>query len=86
MAIPWVPVPEGTRIRVIQYAALPQDPDVLGRAGTVVIASEYNEQGVGVALDGTAEVRYFNPNELEITAEPALPPDREAAKLRRALP
>lgn len=86
MAIPWIPIPEGTRIRVKQLANFPQDPAVLGRAGTVVMASEYQPQLVGVALDGGTEVRYFAPEELEITKEPALPPEREAAKQRRALP
>jgi hypothetical protein len=37
-------------------------------------------------LDGDAEPKYFAPRELEITREPALPPEREAAKLRRSLP
>jgi hypothetical protein len=64
----------------------PQDRAVLGRAGTVVLASEYQPQFIGVALDGGTEVRYFAPEELEITAEQALPPEREAAKQRRALP
>ena len=41
-------------------------------------------ESVGVVLDGTDEVRYFAPEELEITAAEALPPDREAAKQRRA--
>jgi len=86
MAIPWVPIPEGTRVRVRQIPNFPQDASVLNRAGTVVHASEYQPQLVGVALDGAVEVRYFAPEELEITAEPALPPEREAAKQRRALP
>ncbi|MGQ0813799.1 MAG: hypothetical protein ACT4O1_04980 [Gemmatimonadota bacterium] len=86
MAISWVPVPECTRVRVKQAAAFPQDPAVLGRAGTVVFTSEYNTQSVGVVLDGEVEPRYFAPRELEITNEPALPPEREAAKQRRALP
>ena len=86
MAIPWVAVPDGTRVRVIQSAEFPQDPAVLGRTGTVIITSEYHTQSVGVMLDGEVEPRYFAPRELEITHEPALPPEREAAKLRRSLP
>lgn len=86
MAIQWVPISEGTRVRVKQTPAFPQDPDVIGKSGIVMSTSEYTAQSVGVALDGSNEVRHFNPAELEVTAEPALPPDREAAKLRRALP
>lgn len=85
MAIPWAPVPEGTRVR-IKRGRFPVDPTLLGRSGTVVTASEYHTQSVGVALDNSMEVRYFTPDELEVTGEPALPPEREAAKQRRALP
>ena len=86
MAIPWVPIAEGTRVRVKQTLAFPQDAAVMGKAGTVVSASEYRPQGVGVMVDGLSEVRYFAPEELEVTAQPALAPEREAAKQRRALP
>ena len=86
MAIPWVSIPEGTRVRVKQIPALPQDPAVIDRTGIVIAASEYQTEIVGVALDGSTEVRYFTPAELEITSEVALPPEREAAKQRRALP
>jgi hypothetical protein len=85
MAIPWAPIPEGTRVKIKQ-STLPQDPMLLGRTGVVVAASEYQTQNVGVALDESTEVRYFTPNELEITGMAALPPDREAAKQRRSLP
>ena len=85
MAIPWVPIPEGTRVKVKQ-SVFPQDRALLGRTGVVVAASEYQTQNVGVALDNSTEVRYFSPDELEITSQPALPPDRESAKQRRALP
>jgi hypothetical protein len=85
MAIPWAPVPEGTRVKIKQ-ADFPQDPMLLGRTGVVVAASEYQTQSVGVALDNSTEVRYFSPDELEVTHAPALPPDREAAKQRRSLP
>ena len=86
MAIPWAPVPEGSRVR-IKKGVFPQDPTLLGRTGTVVNASEYQTQSVGVALDGTTEVRFFTPEEVEVTGEPAaLPPDIEAAKRRRSLP
>lgn len=86
MAIQWVAVPDGTRVRIIQAAEFPQDPAVLGRSGTVVITSEYHAQSLGVVLDGETEPRYFAPRELEVTHEPALPPEREAAKQRRSLP
>lgn len=86
MAIPWVPVPEGARVRVQQSEQFPQDPALLGRSGAVVHVSEYQPENVGVILDGELEPRYFAPRELEITLEPALPPEREAAKLRRSLP
>ena len=85
MAIPWAPVPEGSRVRIRQ-STFPQDPALLGRTGTVVNASEYRTQNVGVALDGTTEVRFFAPEELDVTNELALPPDREDAKRRRSLP
>jgi hypothetical protein len=86
MAIPWAPVPEGTRVRIRQSDEYPQDPALLGRSGTAVIVSEYQPENVGVILDGESEPRYFAPRELEITHEPALPPEREAAKQRRSLP
>lgn len=85
MAIPWARVAEGTRVRIKQ-AEFPLDPAVAGKSGTVVSASEYEQHSIGVTLDGSNEVRYFAPEELEVTAEPALPPEREAAKQRRALP
>jgi hypothetical protein len=85
MAIPWTPVPEGTRVK-IKRGMFPQDPAFLGRTGVVVNASEYQTQNVGVSLDGTTEVRFFTPDELEVTEEAALPPDRESAKRRRSLP
>jgi hypothetical protein len=85
MAIPWAPVPEGSRVRIRQ-STFPQDPALLGRTGTVVNVSEYRTQNVGVALDGTTDVRFFAPEELEVTNEMALPPDREDAKRRRSLP
>lgn len=86
MAIPWVPIPEGARVRIKQAPPIPQDPRVLGRAGTVLAASEYRPESIGVVMDGSEEVIYFSPAELEPTSTPALPPDREAAKQRRALP
>ena len=85
MAIPWVRVPEGTRVRIKQ-STFPLDPTLRGRTGVVVAASEYQTQSMGVVLDDSTDVRYFSPSELEVTTAPVLPPDREAAKLRRALP
>jgi hypothetical protein len=52
----------------------------------VVAASEYRTQSLGVVLDGDREARFFMPAELEVVEQPALPPEREQAKLRRALP
>lgn len=86
MSIPWPALPEGSRIRVRQAPPFPQEKSVLGRTGTVVSVSEYQPQSVGVVLDGSTEVRFFAPQELEIVSEPALPAEREAAKQRRALP
>ena len=86
MAIPYPALPEGTRVKVVQ-GQFPQDPDVIGRAGTVTSATEYQPQSVGVVLDGESAPRVFARSELEVTKEPPLlPPEREAAKLRRALP
>jgi hypothetical protein len=85
MAIPWAAIPEGTRVKIKQ-SFFPQDPTLLGRTGIVVAASEYQTQNIGVALDDSTDVRYFNPSELEVTTLAALPPEREAAKQRRSLP
>ena len=85
MAIPIVALPEGTRVKVIQ-GAFPQDPALTGRTGTVVSASEYQTQSVGVVLDGESTPRFFARGELEVMSEPARLPEREAAKQRRALP
>jgi hypothetical protein len=85
MAIPMAALPEGTRVR-IRRSQLPQDPSVLGRAGVVVMASEYRDQALGVVLDGESNLRYFTPGELEIVTAVPLPPERERAKTLRALP
>lgn len=85
MAIPWISVPEGSRVKIKQ-SVFPQDRTLIGRTGIVVAASEYQTQSIGVAIDDSTDVRYFNPAELEVTTQPALPPDREAAKQRRSLP
>ena len=85
MAIRMAILPEGTRVRV-RRGALPQDPALLGRTGTVVAASEYRDNAVGVVLDGEQAERWFMPGELEVVTEVALPPERESAKRRPALP
>ncbi len=85
MAVPIVSVPEGMRVR-IRRAGVPQDPSLTGRTGTVVSASEYRTESLGVVLDGDPEVRYFMPVELELIQERVLPPERELAKTRPALP
>jgi hypothetical protein len=85
MAIPMAALPEGTRVK-IRRAQAPQDPAVLGRTGMVVVASEYRDQALGVVLDGESGLRYFSPGELEVVTAVPLPPERESAKLLRALP
>jgi hypothetical protein len=52
----------------------------------VVNASEYRNQALGVVLDGDSATRYFTPGELEVVEQLPLPPERETAKGRRALP
>ena len=85
MAIPIPALPEGTRVKVMR-TALPQDPALIGRTGNVIAASEYTPQNVGVVLDGESAPRYFTRSELEVLNEPLLPPERQAAKKRSALP
>lgn len=85
MAIRIPPLPQGTRVRVIR-AGVPQDPELTGRTGTVVATSEYNAHEVGVVLDDDPALRYFLPAELEVTEELPVPPERIAARQRRALP
>ncbi|MBI4408590.1 MAG: hypothetical protein HY561_02700 [Gemmatimonadetes bacterium] len=85
MAVPTAVIPEGTRVRIRQ-ALLPIDPAAVGHMGVVVDASEYHAHSYGVVLDGEQELRFFAPTELEIVQELVLPPEREAAKQRRALP
>lgn len=85
MAISIPRIPEGTRVKV-KRGRVPQDPSLTGRNGTVIVASEYRPQAIGVSLDGEQQVRYFMPDELEVTKELALPAEREAAKQLRALP
>ena len=79
MAIRITPVPEGSRVRVIR-GNVPQDPATTGKTGTVVNASEYRAHLVGVQLDGEANVRFFEPRELEVTEELPHPQERELAK------
>lgn len=85
MAVVGALIPEGTRVR-IRRGGLPLDPTAIGRTGTVVEASEYQAHRYGVLLDGDQEARFFAPAELEVIDTPALPPEREEAKRRRALP
>ncbi|HSK21073.1 MAG TPA: hypothetical protein VK912_18090 [Longimicrobiales bacterium] len=85
MSIPIAVLPEGTRVKV-QRGPLPQDPAVAGRTGVVVAASEYRTQALGVVLDGESATRYFTPGELEVVTAVPLPPERESAKAKRALP
>lgn len=85
MAIRIAPLPEGTRVRVVR-GAVPQDPAVTGRVGIVVSASEYRANQVGVLVDGEQSVRWFLPDEVEVTGEVPGPPERELAKQRKSLP
>lgn len=85
MAIRIAPLPEGTRVRVVR-SAVPQDPSTSGRAGTVMAASEYRHNQVGVQLDGDPGVRFFLPDELEVTQELPPPPERIEARERKSLP
>jgi hypothetical protein len=85
MAIPMASLPPGTRVKV-RRGTLPQDPAVLGRAGSVVVATEYRDEALGVVLDGESALRYFTPGELEVVTAVPLPPERESAKRLRALP
>jgi hypothetical protein len=85
MAVEIARVPEGTRVRV-KAASLPLEVGVEGRTGTVVAASDYHAKRLGVALDGEDRVRVFLTDELEIIEELPLPPERQVAKLRPALP
>ncbi len=85
MAVVGALIPEGTRVRV-RRGALPLDPVAIGRTGMVMEASEYRAHRYGVLLDGDGETRFFAPEELEVVEAPALAPEREEAKRRRALP
>lgn len=85
MAVVGALIPEGSRVR-IRRGDLPLDPTAIGRMGTVVEASEYQAHRYSVILDGEQEPRVFAPSELERVEDFILPPDREAAKARRALP
>ena len=86
MSIRIAPLPEGTRVKVVQRD-LPQDPSTTGRSGVVVQTTEYRANAVGVILDGEAQFRWFRPAELETTQDvPLVPPERFAAKQIKALP
>ncbi len=86
MAIPFAPLPAGTRVK-IRHGGRPLDGAVIGRSGIVVVSSDYRADRLGVVLDGETQPRMFSPGELDVTnAVPLLPPERQAAKLLRALP
>jgi len=85
MAVVGALIPEGSRVR-IRRGELPLDPAAIGRMGTVVGASEYSAHRYTVILDGEQEPRVFAPSELERVDDYVLPPDREAARNKRALP
>lgn len=78
-------ISSGTRVRV-RRAGAPLDPAVVGRTGTLVDSTPYRAKSYGVVLDGEREMRMFAPAELEAVEPLTLPPDRERAKSRSALP
>jgi hypothetical protein len=85
MAIPFAPLPAGTRVK-IQSGNRPHDPTLVGRTGIVTESTDYRADRLGVVLDGESQVRMFAPGELDVTDVVPLPPEREAAKRLRALP
>jgi hypothetical protein len=86
MAIRIAPLPEGTRVKVVQ-SDLPQDASMSGRSGVVVSTSEYRDNAIGVVLDGENQFRWFRPAELETTKDvPLIPAERYAAKQIKSLP
>jgi hypothetical protein len=85
MAIPFAPLPAGTRVQ-IRRGTRPMDPVLVGRTGIVVEADHYRPDRLGVVLDGEGQVRVFAPGELEVTSAVPLPPESQAAKRLRALP
>jgi hypothetical protein len=86
MAIRIAPLPEGTRVKVVQ-SDLPQDASMSGRSGVVVSTSEYRDTAIGVVLDGENQFRWFRPAELETTKDvPLIPAERYAAKQIKSLP
>lgn len=78
-------IPAGARVRV-QRGTAPLDAALVGRSGTVLEASEYHVEKLAVVLDGEEDARTFAPEELEVLEEDLLPPERQEARLRRALP
>ena len=79
-------LPHGTRIRV-KRGRFPSDPSLVGREGMVVEHSQYSPHKINVSLDGDPQIHTFAPDEVElVSAPPALPEDKEAAKKRLARP
>ncbi|MCI0434144.1 MAG: hypothetical protein L0271_10990 [Gemmatimonadetes bacterium] len=85
MAIRMARLPEGTRVRIRQ-GELPLDAGLAGRTGVIIAASDYGDERLGVQLDDESSVCVFAPCELEVIDAVPLPPERESAKARRALP
>lgn len=85
MGVPIPLLPIGTRVQV-RRGTFPLEGGMDGRTGHVTEASEYGPHRYGVTLDGEGGVRHFRPEELVAIEAPAITPDREAAKRRRALP
>lgn len=79
-------LPHGTRVRV-KRGRFPADPERVGRTGVVVEHSPYYPHKIDVSLDGDPRVHTFAPSEVElVSAPPALPGDKAAAKKRLARP
>lgn len=79
-------LPRGTRVK-IRRGRFPADPAAVGHEGLVVEHSPYSPHKIEVSLDGDPRIHTFAPDEVEIvTAPPALPSDRAAAKKRLARP
>lgn len=79
-------LPRGTRVE-IKRGRFPADPELVGRTGAVVEHTQYFPHKITVSLDGDPELHTFAPDEVAlVSAPPAMPPDKAAAKKRLARP
>jgi hypothetical protein len=66
-------LPEGTRVRVCRSDIFPQDPEMEGRTGLVLVRRQRGRDGkVAVQLDGESSIRTFHAGELEVLDPAAL--------------